>query len=446
MTATHPLPRRRFLERCAAVLPSAGLLRSTARGAARSRPSIVLILADDVGTEYLRSYGGTAFETPHLDELCAGGMRFESCFATPLCTPSRVELLTGLYPSRTGWRRMLNASDSPYLDPGLRTFGHVLAKAGYVTGFAGKWQLGHFRVVPHHIEACGFLESCAWYWGRSRYWEPAIWQDGKLREDVASRYGPDVFQEFALGFLERHRREPFLLYYSLVLPHEPWVPTPDSAVPPVAVRKSVPPDVRYLPDAVRYMDKQVGELVSALDALSLSERTLVLFTSDNGTPLHARVSEDGESVKGSLLGDGGRVPLIARYRGRIATGAVCHDLVDFTDVCPTLAALAGLPPLSEPTPDGRSILPLFFGEPAPPRPFVCVQSGDEGYVRDRCFKLYYDGRMYDVKADPREAWPLETGGADLREAREKLEAAAALTRSSSGSPTRRRKGQIVVPA
>lgn len=178
-------------------------------------PNIVLILADDMGYECLGAYGGTSYKTPHLDKLAAGGMRFDYCFSQPLCTPSRVELMTGLYNQR-------NYVRFAYLDPKAVTFAHLLKKAGYATGIAGKWQLENGFGGPKQF---GFDEHFLWQLTtrRSRYPNPVLEKDGKVIEYTNGEYGPDVVNDYVCDFIERHKDRPFLAYYPMMLTHGPFV-------------------------------------------------------------------------------------------------------------------------------------------------------------------------------------------------------------------------------
>src|SRR5258705_19219 len=170
-------------------------------------PNLVLILADDLGHECLGSYGGTSYATPRLDELARGGMRFERCFAMPMCHPSRIALLTGRYPFRTHARwGTLPESEV--------TFGHVLQNAGYATALAGKWQMALLRNDPNHVAKAGLQSSCTWGWHEGAVYQNAvIYVDGVVRPELAERYSPDVHTDFLIDFMAKPRGGPFLAYY-----------------------------------------------------------------------------------------------------------------------------------------------------------------------------------------------------------------------------------------
>ncbi len=202
---------------------------------AQRAPNVVLIMADDLGVECLGSYGGTSYKTPVLDKLAREGIRFTHAYAQPLCANTRLQLMTGLYNHR-------NWIAFGILDPSSKTFGHWMQEAGYKTCIAGKWQLQSYdppdypgaekrRGIGMKPEDAGFDEYCLWHTGHtelkgSRYSNPVINENGKLRDDLEGRYGPDIWVEYINGFMERHVDEPFFIYYPMALPHWPMVPTP----------------------------------------------------------------------------------------------------------------------------------------------------------------------------------------------------------------------------
>ena len=209
---------------------SATSLQRGTRQEAPPRPNIILIMADDQGYETIGANGGTSYKTPNIDRLAANGMRFENAYAHPLCTPSRVALMTGQYNFR-------NYTSFGELRLSEKTFGNMLRDAGYKTAIVGKWQLseGDFQ-APFHF---GFQDYLLWHFGTrvngvqtpgaqgSRYWDPVFYHNGKLLPDTKGQFGPDVMADFVADYIQKHQGEPFFLYYPLVLPHDPWVKPPD---------------------------------------------------------------------------------------------------------------------------------------------------------------------------------------------------------------------------
>jgi len=417
------ISRRAFLRATAAGVAAAlpgGMAAGAAKG--RKRPNFVVIMADDLGYECIGANGGRSYKTPVLDKLAAGGVRFEHGYAQPLCTPSRVKLMTGICNVRNYVRFGL-------LDPKQTTFAHLLKRAGYATCVVGKWQLGGGLDGPKHF---GFDEYCLWQLNRrpGRYPNPGLEVNGKQIDYTNGEYGPDVVSDFACDFMQRNRDKPFLVYYPMILTHCPFEPTPDSADwdPKSKGSKTYKGNAKYFGDMVTYMDKIVGKLVSKLGELGLRENTLVIFTGDNGTdkPVVSRMGDrQVKGGKGSMTDAGTRVPLIASWPGTAARGKVCGDLVDLSDFLPTLCECADLPVPDEPAPDGRSFLPQLKGERGNPRKWIYCWYSRSGaaaaakeFARMQRYKLYRTGKLYDVGRDVLEQSPL--GESDLDEEARKV--------------------------
>ncbi|HEX8912972.1 MAG TPA: sulfatase-like hydrolase/transferase [Humisphaera sp.] len=421
-----------------AVVLVAGLLCGLPAGAADAparRTNVVVILVDDLGYECLGANGGKSYRTPNVDALARTGVRFEQCYAQPNCTPTRVQLMTGLSNVR-------NYVDFGTLDRSATTFGHLFSRAGYATAIVGKWQLGSKDAgLPKHF---GFDEHCLWaLMGRGeRYADPSLSINGDYKT-LPGRYGPDVCQQFAIDFVRKNRDRPFLLYYPMILTHGRYEPTPDSQDYGRERAKGKAANQRYFAEMVAYADKQVGGLVRELEALGLREDTLILFTGDNGTghgvtsDLQDGGQQDGE--KGNTTRGGMHVPLVVSWPGKAKAGAVCPDLVDMTDVLPTLCEAAKVPVPETLKPDGRSFLSQVRGEKGDPREWVysywvplrenqTAHLGKRGAVEqafDRRFKLYSTGEFYDTGRDPEEKAPLPVAGltGDAAAAARKLQAA-----------------------
>ena len=404
----------------------AGMSGSADADETTTRPNIVLILADDMGFECLGANGAETYTTPHLDRLARTGIRFTHCYSQPLCTPSRVKLMTGRYNSRNYIRFGL-------LDPKARTFAHLLRDAGYATCVAGKWQLGGGFDGPKRF---GFDRYCLWQLTRrpNRYANPGLEIDGKEMDFRDGQYGPDIVHRYACAFIREQakRGKPFFLYYPMILPHWPFEPTPDSPDWDPAFRKHDRREKSYgmrkrkhFVEMVRYLDRLVGRVVDELDKSGVRDKTLVLFTSDNGT-YHRIVSRfrgrPWKGGKGRMTDAGTRVPLVANWPGTIPKGRVCRDLVDFTDFLPTLAEAAGVSVPDSFRADGRSFFPQLLGKPGNPRRYIyCwffrngkpVPGGPEHkageWARTHRYKLYRKGasyEFYDLKQDPLERSPL----------------------------------------
>ncbi|MBI83669.1 MAG: hypothetical protein CMJ81_10775 [Planctomycetaceae bacterium] len=368
-------------------------------------PNFVVILADDLGAKELGCYGNTKHHTPNLDLLAGQAMRFRTCFATPICSSSRVMLLTGRYGFRTGWYNFTGRPGSPtHKNPDYElgtaeiTFDDVLQQKGYTTALAGRWLCGGYEYL--RVPKASFDEYFIWaLWGNrlppgvrhtggwqdravevtSCYWHPCLLRDGLYVPTGPKDYGPDLICDFAIDFLRRHRDKPFLLYYAMNLPHSPYEPTPDLERP--GGEKS-----GNLQSYVEYMDHLVGRVVRELDKLNLREKTVVLFTGDNGT------AGSGKADPTEL---GVRVPLIVSCPETVPAGAVSDELVDLTDVLPTLADLAGAPLSKHVTIDGRSLAPTLRGQPGSHRDWIFSYLHEDRILRDKRWLLEGDGRFFD---------------------------------------------------
>ena len=395
--------------------------------AKQKRPNIVVILADDFGYECVGANGGKSYKTPNLDKLAASGMRFERCYVQPLCTPTRVQLMTGRYNVR-------NYVNFGTLDTKATTFANLLKRAGYVTCMIGKWQLGQGLGLPKHF---GFDEYYLWQHTRRppRFANPGLEINGKEVDYKNGEYGPDLINAYGLDFISRKKDEPFLLYYAEMLTHSPFQPTPDSKDwDPKAMGEKVNNDKKHFGDMVSYMDKLIGKLVTRLDELKLRDNTLILFLGDNGTGVQITSQFGDQTIKGakgSTISAGMHVPFIANWPGVIPAGKVNGDLVDSSDFLPTMCEAAGVKVPAEPKLDGRSFLPQLKGEKGNPRDwFYCWYARDGGaeatheFAATKQYKLYRTGELFDYQKDAKEQTPLASGklGAETLAARKMLQA------------------------
>jgi len=405
------ITRRHFL----GALGAAGALAALPQlaSAQSKRANVILIMADDVGVDGFGCYGSASYRTPELDKLASTGVRFTHCYSQPLCTPSRVQIMTG----RANYR---NYTAFGTLSPEEHTFGHMFQDDGYDTCVVGKWQLAG-RNMPEvgpgvNPTEAGFDDYCVWQIMErgSRYADPIIERKGRERETMTGEYGPEVFTDYLIDYISQPRDNPFLAYFPMALVHNPFVPTPDS---PEWADDPNKKDDRFIADMIAYMDKLVGRIADKLDELGIADNTLLMFTSDNGT--NRTISSemaDGRTIKGDKgqpTNAGTHVPLIARWKGVTPQGAVCDDLVSFDDFMPTMAAAAGAKLPSDREIDGHSFMPQLRGEPGDPREWVvCYYDPQWGsrapafYARDKRYKLYRSGKFYDLDKDPLEERPL----------------------------------------
>ncbi len=385
-----------------------GLVLASVLNLHAAKPNIVLIMADDFGYECVSANGGTSYKTPVLDRMAAQGMRFEHCYSQPICTPSRVKLMTGIVNIR-------NYVKFGLLDPQATTFAHILKKEDYATCVVGKWQLlGDFE-GPNHF---GFDEYALWQLNRrpSRYPNGGLEINGKHVDYDKGEYLPDIVSDYACDFIERHKKEPFLLYYPMILTHCPFEPTPDSEDwdPKSPGSKTYKGDAKYFGDMVTYMDKIIGKLLQKLDDEGLSNNTLVIFIGDNGTDTPVVSTMGGREVagaKGKMHDGGNRVPFIAHWPGTIPKGKVSREIVDFSDFLPTFCEMSGAT-LPDDI-DGKSLLQTLKGSEEKHRDWIYMWYSRDGknkvakqFTRNQRYKLYGSGKFYDIENDVLEKNPL----------------------------------------
>lgn len=338
---------------------------------ANDRPNIILIMADDMGYEALSSNGSESCKSPNLDKLAAKGVHFTNGFSNPICTPSRVKLMTGQYNVR-------NYVKFGWLDREQTTFAHQLKAAGYATAIAGKWQLGRDKDSPQHF---GFEQSCLWQHTRSgrskdggktidrRFVNPQLEFNGVEKDFTNGEYAPQICTDFICDFIDENKKKPFLVYYPMILTHCPFDPTPDSTdwdpkrLGSTTYKGDRNDPQRHFRDMVAYADKAVGQIVAQLEKSGVRDNTLIIFTGDNGTDTPIVTPWNGTKVvggKGTMSDTGTRVPLIASWPAGIQKpGRVVDDLVEFTDVFPTLCEVTGAKlPKNHPG-DGASIVPVL---------------------------------------------------------------------------------------
>jgi arylsulfatase A len=392
-----------------------------------SKPNIIMILSDDVGLGNISCCGGS-FPTPQIDRLAQSGMRFELCYSTPLCGPSRCQLLTGRYPFRTG---LINNQSHNAIQPGREIMiPTVLKQAGYATCSVGKWGQMSFGPGEWGFDQYLVFSGSGRYWGGQK---GGYRVNGESKSLGKEEYLPEIMHQFAVDFIRSHQQQPFFLYYPMSHIHGPILRTPDS--------KAGASEEQLYRDNVACMDQLVGRLMAELDRLHLRERTLVIFAGDNGTA-HFGVKAatvNGRPIsgqKGSMLEGGSRVPMVATWPGTMPQGKVCRDLIDFTDFLPTFAELARTKPPEGVKWDGRSFAPQLRGEPGRPREWVYVELNGRSYARDARFKLTNQGELFDLINAPFEE---KTVARDTRDeqataARQRLQAILDEHPAAKGNP------------
>lgn len=400
--------RRDFLKTAGIGLAAMALPKSWAwaegETSASAKPNIIFILADDLGLADVGCCGSDHFKTPNIDALAQGGTRFEYSYATPLCGPSRCEILTGRYPFRTG---LINNQSDNAVHPSKEVMiPTVMKQAGYATACVGKW--GQICLGPGEWGFDEYL-SCK---GSGQYWASQgvhYSRNGKPHTLGEKQYLPDVMHDFLVDFITRNQNKPFYVHYSMQHIHGPILRTPDS--------KEGGNEATLYADNIAYMDKLVGKLTAELDRLHLREKTLLIFVGDNGT---AKFGADYATLggrrihggKASMTEGGSRVPLIANWPGTTPAGNVNHDLTDFSDFFTTFAELGGAALPAGVTLDGQSFAAQLKGAKGQPREWVYVELNGKSYVRNDRYKLTKGGDLFDLKNAPFEELPVPADSAD----------------------------------
>ena len=382
--------------------------------------NVILIMADDSAVDNYGCYGSKFFSTPRLDALAKTGAMFNHCYSEPVCTSSRVKIMTG----RDGIRNYVQFGT---LDKDEITFAHMMKDSGYATAVAGKWQL-HNGDRGTRAPESGFDNYCLWnYPGttRSRFWHPSLVRDGETMETTKEDYGPDILTDYLINFISKNKSEPFFAYYPMLLVHSPFVATPDSNSDD---RRSESKSLNYFRDMTLYADKCVGKIVDALEKNKLREKTVIIYTTDNGThrSLTYPYGKEKRSGEKAFATDGGtHAPLIVNCPGTVPEGIVINDLVDFSDFLPTIADItnAKLPKVKL---DGRSFWPQCQGKQGNPRKYIfqyyypkfkpAAEKHGQGvngleivWAQNQRHKLYRDGTLYAL-SDRMEVNPIKSTG------------------------------------
>jgi len=423
----------------ATVLASAPLAADTRRPSplrqAQGGPNILFILVDDMGWRDLGVYGNKIHETPNIDGLATGGMRFTDAYAAcPICGPSRASIMTGKFPSRTGFvdnyissMKGMKLSRSPnrqFMKLEEFTLAEALKAGGYQTGFVGKWHLTADNESRLPTDQ-GFDVNVAGGWwghprGRTGYFSPygmAHLKDGPKGEYLTDRLTTEAIRVMD-DFSQKER--PWLLYMSYYTVHSPFHSKPEKTrkYTEEAREAGIGKFNAKYAGMVESLDENVGRLLQWLDRKGLRENTVVIFTSDNGGHRPATENRPLRGHKGDLYEGGIRVPCIIDWPGVIKPGTVCSAPVHGVDYYATLLAMAGLPPRPENHQDSVSLVPLLKGDttfdrgpmvwhypvakPITPqsKPGSVIRVGDWKFIQ-----YYEDGRqeLYNLKRDIGEA-------------------------------------------
>ena len=396
------------------------------------QPNIIFIMLDDLGKEWLGCYGAEDIKTPNIDALAAGGMMFNNAYSMPSCTPSRTTVLTGKYPWRSGWTSHWDVPrwGVAYFDWKLKantTFASLMKANGYSTCAVGKWQINDFRLEPHVLKKHGFDDWAMWTGcetgnekvSASRNYSPYINTPADGSKVYKDEFIADVCTDYLIKYMRQHKDEAMCLYYPMPLPHPPLVATPDEPKVKTRIAKH-----RAL---VRYVDKCVGQIVNTLEELKIRDRTIIIFSTDNGTIPGITGTVNGLPVRGEKGRKSERgvcAPFIVNCPGLVPAGIKTDAIADFSDLLPTFVELAGGKIPEDLIIDGKSLAPLILGDKNyKPREWIMSIGESAGQItkdgvrnkdafgkrviRDKQYKVWVSNqkkidRLHDLKIDPLE--------------------------------------------
>ncbi len=379
---------------------SAGSAGAAEPGGNSRPPNVVVVFTDDQGYADVGCFGAKGFKTPNIDRMSAEGVRFTSFYVgAPVCTPSRAALLTGCYPARLGLAKgVLKPQSRTGLNPDEITLAEILKTRGYATACIGKWHLGHReKFLPTKQ---GFDR----YYGipYSNDMRPACLLRGEetIEKQTDNSTLTKRYTQEALKFITEVKDRPFFLYLAHSMPHFPLGATPEFK------GKSA---LGFYGDVIQEIDWSVGQVLEKLKKLGLDERTLVVFTSDNGPWLikgkHAGSALPLRDGKGTVWEGGMREPFVARWPGKIPQGTACSELATAMDLYTTIAGLAGAKVPKDRTVDGKDIWPLLSGGAGAKSPheafFYYRKNGNLGAVRQGKWKLHLPGTLVTSVKSPK---------------------------------------------
>ena len=398
----------------AAALPNVGcsIANSGTRSKGTNRPNIILIMADDLGYGDISCYGSTKINTPNIDTLARGGMKFTDYHSNcPVCSPTRAALLTGRYQQRAGIEGVIYAKGLTR-QTGLAleetTFAEVLKTRGYATGIFGKWHLGYN--VPFNPAKQGFDEFRGYVSGNVDFHshiDGAGFDDWwkNLEKVPEEGYCTDLITKHGIDFIERHKDKPFCLYLPHEAPHSPYQGRND---PPERLpggkkgKKARGEEIaRAYKEMVEVMDEGIGKIVKTVKRLGLERKTFIFFCSDNGA---TKNGSNGAlaGYKGSLWEGGHRVPAVAYWPGRIKPGTVTSQTTLGMDMFPTMVSIAGAKLPARLNLDGVDLLGMLAEDRKLPERTLFWRYRKERAVRKGPWKLLIQGenmKLYNLDED-----------------------------------------------
>ena len=387
-----------------------------------SKPNVILIMADDIGYEALSINGANDIKTPVLDSLARNGINFKNAYSQPLCTPSRVKIMTGK-PNYENYEYFT------YLNPKEKTFGNLFQDNGYKTLVAGKWQLNgvQFKLDDYtdlkRPYTFGFDSYMLWWLAErgSRFANPILVNNEKKIDTSIDDYGPEIVSDYIVDFINEHNNSPFFIYYPMMLVHDPFLPTPNSKDWENEQNRLNSNNPEYFSDMVSYMDSTVGKIINALRNNNIDDNTIIIFLGDNGTDRKVFTKNNNVLVKGSkgLTNKyGTNVPLIISWSKLKKIKNEQTPLVDLIDFYSTFEDLLNV---EKKTSNGVSLLPLLLGENFDERKYITtyynpmwgsLYKNRAVYIQNKKYKLYKSGSFYNYQLDPEEMYPLSLKSLD----------------------------------
>ena len=387
-----------------------------------SKPNVILIMADDIGYEALSINGANDIRTPVLDSLARNGINFKNAYSQPLCTPSRVKIMTGK-PNYENYEYFT------YLNPKEKTFGNLFQDNGYKTLVAGKWQLNgvQFKLDDYtdlkRPYTFGFDSYMLWWLAErgSRFANPVLVNNEKKIDTSIDDYGPEIVSDYIVDFINEHSNSPFFIYYPMMLVHDPFLPTPNSKDWENEQNRLNSNNPEYFSEMVSYMDSTVGKIINALKNNNIDDNTIIIFLGDNGTDRKVFTKNNNVLVKGSkgLTNKyGTNVPLIISWSKLKKIKNEQTPLVDLIDFYSTFEDLLDV---EKKTSNGVSLLPLLLGENFDERKYITtyynpmwgsLYKNRAVYIQNKKYKLYKSGSFYNYQLDPDEKYPISLKSLD----------------------------------
>ena len=367
-------------------------------------PNVVIILTDDQGWGDLSLHGNTNIETLNIDALARSGAVFKHFYVSPVCSPTRAEILTGRYNFRGGVRSTSEGGERLDLDE--VTVAEIFKKAGYATAAYGKWHNG--MQAPYHPNARGFDDYYGFasgHWGN--YFSPMLEHNGKIVKGEG--FIIDDFTNYGLQFMEKHQDEPFFLYLPYNTPHGPmqvpdrWWNKFENKTLEMLHSDPEMEDEQFTKAALAMcenIDWNVGRVTSKLKELGLAENTIMIYLSDNG-PNSWRWNGGMKGRKGSTDEGGVRSPMFMAWPGSIMPGKKIETIAAGIDILPTLLDLAGIQYNQQKPLDGKSLKPLLLQyNPQWADRFIVNYWKGKVSIRSDQYRLGAQGQLFDMVDDP----------------------------------------------